>query len=167
MLASPGVRVAFREVGLTLMISGDRLVRVADADAIAKHTHATATHHRSRATPTEFRPLSKGIGPFLLRSVSRSNFPSGEWQSPLQMHCALLDFVEEVAHGRKSSRVFAASSVDRDYSDRSLYDTEETKSTGAMNRLIAEKNNPQADVYWANEASRMFRPRLPGRRHCV
>ena len=29
---------------------------------------------------------------------------------------------------------------------RAVYDTEETKSTGAMNRLIAEKNNPQADV---------------------
>lgn len=35
-----------------------------------------------------------------------------------------------------------------------VYDTEETKSTGVMNRLIAEKNNPQADVYWANEPIR-------------
>jgi len=35
-----------------------------------------------------------------------------------------------------------------------VYDTEETKSAGAMNRLIAEKNNPQADVYWANEPIR-------------
>jgi iron(III) transport system substrate-binding protein len=37
---------------------------------------------------------------------------------------------------------------------RAVYDTEETKSTGAMNRLIAERNNPQADVYWANEPIR-------------
>jgi iron(III) transport system substrate-binding protein len=37
---------------------------------------------------------------------------------------------------------------------RAIYDTEETKSTGAMNRLIAEKNNSQADVYWANEPIR-------------
>jgi iron(III) transport system substrate-binding protein len=37
---------------------------------------------------------------------------------------------------------------------QAVYDTEETKSTGAMNRLIAEKNNPQADVYWANEPVR-------------
>ena len=35
-----------------------------------------------------------------------------------------------------------------------VYDTEEAKSTGSMNRLIAEKNNPQADVYWANEPVR-------------
>ncbi len=37
---------------------------------------------------------------------------------------------------------------------RAIYDTEEAKSTGAMNRLIAEKENPQADVYWANEPIR-------------
>ncbi len=35
-----------------------------------------------------------------------------------------------------------------------IYDTEESKSTGVMNRLISEKNNPQADVYWANEPIR-------------
>jgi iron(III) transport system substrate-binding protein len=37
---------------------------------------------------------------------------------------------------------------------KSVFDTEETKSTGVMNRLIAEKDNPQADVYWANEPVR-------------
>src|SRR6266480_159986 len=37
---------------------------------------------------------------------------------------------------------------------RAVFDTEEAKSTGAMNRLIAEKRNPQADVYWANEPVR-------------
>jgi iron(III) transport system substrate-binding protein len=35
-----------------------------------------------------------------------------------------------------------------------VYDTEETKSAGVVNRLIAEKANPQADVYWANEPIR-------------
>jgi len=37
---------------------------------------------------------------------------------------------------------------------KAVFDTEESKSTGAMNRLIAEKDNPQADVYWANEPIR-------------
>ena len=37
---------------------------------------------------------------------------------------------------------------------KAVYDTEETKGTGVMNRLIAEKDNPQADVYWANEPIR-------------
>ncbi|MEQ1945962.1 MAG: extracellular solute-binding protein [Bryobacteraceae bacterium] len=35
-----------------------------------------------------------------------------------------------------------------------VYDTEEAKSTGVMNRLLSEKNNPQADLYWANEPVR-------------
>lgn len=37
---------------------------------------------------------------------------------------------------------------------RAVYDTEEAKSTGVMNRLLAEKEAPQADVYWANEPVR-------------
>jgi iron(III) transport system substrate-binding protein len=37
---------------------------------------------------------------------------------------------------------------------KAIYDTEETKSAGVMNRLIAETGNPQADVYWANEPIR-------------
>jgi iron(III) transport system substrate-binding protein len=37
---------------------------------------------------------------------------------------------------------------------KAVFDTEEAKSTGVMNRLMAEKNNPQADVYWANEPIR-------------
>jgi iron(III) transport system substrate-binding protein len=37
---------------------------------------------------------------------------------------------------------------------KAVYDTEESKSTGVMNRLIAEKEHPQADLYWANEPIR-------------
>lgn len=35
-----------------------------------------------------------------------------------------------------------------------VYDTEETKSTGLANRLLAEKRRPQADVFWSNEPIR-------------
>jgi iron(III) transport system substrate-binding protein len=35
-----------------------------------------------------------------------------------------------------------------------VYDTEETKSTGLANRLIAEKARPQADIFWSNEPVR-------------
>ncbi len=35
-----------------------------------------------------------------------------------------------------------------------LPDTEETKSTGLLNRLIAEKNRPQADVFWSGDLVR-------------
>ena len=37
---------------------------------------------------------------------------------------------------------------------RTIYDTEETKSTGLVNRLIAEKDNPQADVFWSGDPVR-------------
>ena len=35
-----------------------------------------------------------------------------------------------------------------------VYDTEETKSTGLANRLLAEHARPQADVFWSNEPVR-------------
>jgi iron(III) transport system substrate-binding protein len=35
-----------------------------------------------------------------------------------------------------------------------VYDTEETKSTGLANRLLAERERPQADVFWSNEPVR-------------
>ena len=37
---------------------------------------------------------------------------------------------------------------------RAVYDTEETKSTGVALRLVAERDHPQADVFWANEPLR-------------
>ncbi len=37
---------------------------------------------------------------------------------------------------------------------KAIYDTEETKSTGILNRLIAEKNNPRADVFWSGDPVR-------------
>ena len=35
-----------------------------------------------------------------------------------------------------------------------VYDVEATKTTGLVNRLIAEKDNPQADVFWNSEIAR-------------
>lgn len=58
-----------------------------------------------------------------------------------------------------TDRVFSEP-VLREYERRSLvrvnavYDTEETKSTGLANRLLAEVARPQADVFWSNEPVR-------------
>lgn len=35
-----------------------------------------------------------------------------------------------------------------------VYDTEITKTVGLVNRILAESNNPQCDVFWNNEISR-------------
>ncbi|MBF0479034.1 MAG: extracellular solute-binding protein [Candidatus Omnitrophica bacterium] len=37
---------------------------------------------------------------------------------------------------------------------RAVYDVESTKTTGLVNRLIAEKSHPQADVFWNSEIAR-------------
>ncbi len=37
---------------------------------------------------------------------------------------------------------------------RAVFDTEETKSTGVMNRLIAEKENSQCDLFWSGDPLR-------------
>lgn len=37
---------------------------------------------------------------------------------------------------------------------KAVFDTEETKSTGVLNRLIVEKNNPQCDVFWSGDPVR-------------
>jgi iron(III) transport system substrate-binding protein len=39
---------------------------------------------------------------------------------------------------------------------RAVFDTEETKSTGVLNRLIAEAASPQADVFWSGDPVRPF-----------
>jgi iron(III) transport system substrate-binding protein len=37
---------------------------------------------------------------------------------------------------------------------RAVFDTEETKSTGVLNRLIAESEHPAADVFWSGDPMR-------------
>ncbi len=37
-----------------------------------------------------------------------------------------------------------------------VFDTEETKSTGVLNRLIAEGDNPRADLFWSGDPVRPF-----------
>ena len=70
----------------------------------------------------------------------------------------------------KQERAVAYTSVDQVFSEpifqyceqqaglsvRGLFDTEETKSTGVLNRLIAEAQNPQADVFWSGDPVRPF-----------
>lgn len=65
----------------------------------------------------------------------------------------------------KSGQATAYTSVDQVYAEpifrhcgkvRGLFDTEETKSTGVLNRLIAEAKRPQADVFWSGDPVRPF-----------
>ncbi len=84
--------------------------------------------------------------------------------------CILLAFSVSVAHPKalKNRSVVIYTSLDQIFSEpilndfekdtgikvKAVYDTEASKTTGLVNRLIAEKNNPQADVFWNSEVSR-------------
>ncbi|GEJ57124.1 extracellular solute-binding protein [Anaeromyxobacter diazotrophicus] len=47
---------------------------------------------------------------------------------------------------------------------RAVFDTEETKSTGVLNRIVAEAGSPQADVFWSGDP---VRPLLLAKRGLV
>jgi iron(III) transport system substrate-binding protein len=71
---------------------------------------------------------------------------------------------------RSSQEVVVYTSVDQVFSEpifrefkrdsgievRAVFDTEETKSTGVLNRLVAEAESPQADVFWPGDPVRPF-----------
>src|SRR3546814_15281493 len=84
--------------------------------------------------------------------------------------CLLAIFVSACSDGETPSagEVVAYTSVDQVYSEpvfrrfeektgirvRAVFDTEETKSTGIINRLIAEGDNPRADLFWSGDPVR-------------
>ncbi|HEX9188478.1 MAG TPA: extracellular solute-binding protein [Vicinamibacteria bacterium] len=55
-----------------------------------------------------------------------------------------------------SEPVFRAFEQEAGVPVRAVFDTEETKSTGVLNRLIAEAGHPQADVFWSGDPVRPF-----------
>jgi iron(III) transport system substrate-binding protein len=68
-------------------------------------------------------------------------------------------FAHEVVVYTSVDEVFARPVAERFEQDtgikvRLVPDTEETKSTGLLNRLIAEKKRPQADVFWSGDPVR-------------
>lgn len=65
------------------------------------------------------------------------------------------EVVVYVAHDQDYSEpILTAFEEETGITVRPLYDTEATKTVGLVNRLLAEKSNPQADVFWNNEVSR-------------
>ncbi|HUP21418.1 MAG TPA: extracellular solute-binding protein [Thermoanaerobaculia bacterium] len=72
--------------------------------------------------------------------------------------------------GGEAAEVVVYTSVDQVFSDpvfrscgerrgldvRAVFDTEETKSTGVLNRILAEASHPQADVFWSGDPVRPF-----------
>jgi iron(III) transport system substrate-binding protein len=55
-----------------------------------------------------------------------------------------------------SEPVFRAFEQESGIRVRAVFDTEETKSTGVLNRLVAEAKSPQADVFWSGDPVRQM-----------
>jgi iron(III) transport system substrate-binding protein len=55
-----------------------------------------------------------------------------------------------------SEPIFKLFEGEADVAVRAVFDTEETKSTGVLNRLVAEAAHPQADVFWSGDPVRVF-----------
>jgi iron(III) transport system substrate-binding protein len=82
----------------------------------------------------------------------------------------VLLLASDVSCTKRKNEVVVYTSVDQVFSEpvfraferetgikvRAVFDTEETKSTGVLNRLIAEAQNPQADVFWSGDPVRPF-----------
>ena len=76
----------------------------------------------------------------------------------------------------KNEEVVIYTSLDQTYSEpvlklfeqktgikvKPVYDTEASKTTGMVNRIIAKKNNPQADVFWNSETGHTIRLKKMG-----
>lgn len=83
----------------------------------------------------------------------------------LALAVAALAVMVLARRGGDTNAVVVYTSVDQEYAEpifrecerqtglsiRPLYDVEATKTTGLVNRLIAEKENPQAEVWWSSE----------------
>ena len=96
------------------------------------------------------------------RSPGRAN-ARGVWLSLLVWTGLLLG-----SCGRTGEEVVVYTSVDQVFSQpvfrefekrtgvrvAALFDTEETKSTGVLNRLLAESSHPRADVFWSGDPMR-------------
>ena len=80
----------------------------------------------------------------------------------------LLVCVSVIGCGKKGEEVVVYTALDQCFSEsilkdfeketgikvKPVYDVESSKTVGLVNRLIAEKDNPQADVFWNNEICR-------------
>jgi iron(III) transport system substrate-binding protein len=96
--------------------------------------------------------------------------PAGDGSCARSLGAALLAALAMAGCRASSCDVVAYTSVDQVFSDPvfrqfeaksklrvcAVFDTEETKSTGVLNRLIAEADRPQADVFWSGDPIRPF-----------
>ncbi|MCX8061810.1 MAG: extracellular solute-binding protein [Anaerolineales bacterium] len=89
------------------------------------------------------KPCRKCLLPFLLVCILLASCTP----SPQLPEVVIYTSVDQVY----SESILKAFEKQSSIKVRAVYDVEATKTTGLVNRLIAEKSNPQADVFWSGE----------------
>ncbi len=89
------------------------------------------------------RRLSKAIAVWVLMAIVCVGCSSKESSPQVVIYTALDEMY--------SSPILAAFEEKTGIEVVVVYDTESSKTTGLVNRLIAEKDRPRADVFWNNE----------------
>jgi len=90
--------------------------------------------------------ISRLLSPLTIIALFAVLFASCEHQKEVVVYCT----VDQVF----SEPILKDFEKETGIKIKAVYDTEETKSTGVLNRLIAEKNNPQCDVFWSGDPLR-------------
>ena len=92
------------------------------------------------------------------------------WLIILPVICGILFLHPLATHDPALPRVVIYTSQDQVYAEpilkeferqtginvRAVYDSEAVKTVGLANRLLAERDRPQCDVFWNNEALRTY-----------
>jgi iron(III) transport system substrate-binding protein len=90
------------------------------------------------------------------------------WWLPAVIALLVAGLLPSCVRGKPQAEVIAYCAQDQEYAEpifrafeketgirvRAVYDSEAVKTTGLANRLLAERNYPQCDVFWGNEEMR-------------
>lgn len=117
-----------------------------------QNDRATRLLRRSRIGPTVRGPEVAGMSRILAAAVAMAFVAAGCGGEGGGREVVAYTSVDQVF----SEPVFREFEQQADLPVRPLFDTEETKSTGVLNRLIAEADNPRADVFWSGDPARPF-----------
>jgi iron(III) transport system substrate-binding protein len=126
------------------------VLAAASAALVGEHAHARQEALRVKAGWASVASSSRGRARWLL-AICLAAWGSAACKArPREV--VIYTSVDQVF----SEPIFEAFEAATGTKVRAVFDTEETKSTGVLNRLVAESQSPQADVFWSNDPVRPF-----------
>ena len=103
------------------------------------------------------------VAAFVCLALACSQEQTAETQTRNQSSAASSEVVIYTAHDRQFSEPILQQFTEQTGIEvKAVYDTEAVKTVGLVNRLIAEKQRPQCDVFWNNEIVRTIQLKREG-----